>query len=183
MKTKSLVIIFILFLLITLVSGLVVYLTKEKIEPIVNEQPNVVKKQAETVVDNHGETATVATSTSKKIIQLEIIEQSPAVSAPSEEKNKTVMIVNGVKYAAAIESDSSVYDLMELLKQENKINFFGRDYSGLGFFVEEINGVKNNPSGENWVYYVNGQPAQVGVSNYIIKENNVIEWKYEKKSF
>ena len=49
----------------------------------------------------------------------------------------------------------------------------------MGKFIETINGVKGNGD-QNWIYYVNGQKAQVGVSNYKIKPGDVVSWKYEE---
>jgi hypothetical protein len=97
--------------------------------------------------------------------------------------DKVTMIISGASYETEAKTGSSVYDLMNTLREQKKIDFKSVDYSGLGFFVTEINGVKNDPSGKNWLYYVNGQPAQVGVTYYLVKANDVIEWKYEKKSF
>jgi hypothetical protein len=93
------------------------------------------------------------------------------------------MLIGGVEYRINIKSDSSVYDLMNNLREQKKIDFSGQNYSGMGFFIEEINGVKNNPAGRNWLYYVNGRLAPIGVSYYQLKNNDTIEWKYEKKSF
>ena len=104
-------------------------------------------------------------------------------SKDQTEQVQAVMLIDGVEYRTAMKPASSVYDLMNTLKEQRKIDFKGYDYSGLGFFVEEINGVKNDPAGENWIYYVNGQPAPVGVSYYKFKNNDTIEWKYEKKNF
>lgn len=192
MKTKSLIIIFILFLLITLASGLVVFLTKEKNQSVLSEQSGMIVEQAESVVNRPIQAAVIALKNKKitepiknsplytkpkEIVQPEIIKQ------PIEEKNKAVMLIDGLKYEAEIKPGSSVYDLMNLLKTENKINFSGKNYSGLGFFVEEINGLKNNSAGKNWLYYTNGKPAPVGISNYLINNNDIIEWKYEAKSF
>lgn len=186
MKTKNLVIIFILFLLITLASASAVFLTEDKSDPAANEQVNVVEKQAKPA---SAEMVAAATSTKEKIVQPEKIAELKKTEAPindnnqAEEKIKAAMIISGVKYETAVKPGSSVYDLMNLLKAENKINFSGKDYASLGFFVEEINGLKNNPAGKNWLYYVNGRPAPVGVSYYLIKANDIIEWKYENKSF
>ena len=44
--------------------------------------------------------------------------------------------------------------------------------------IEEINKVKNGGE-KNWIYYVNGKKAEIGVSNYKIKEGDVVSWKYE----
>ncbi|MDD4901172.1 MAG: DUF4430 domain-containing protein [Patescibacteria group bacterium] len=96
------------------------------------------------------------------------------------ERLQAAMLIDGAEYGAAVEAGGSVYDLMAALQQEKKINFQGQNYPGLGFFVTEINGIKNNPLGENWIYYVNGQPAKVGVSYYKLKNNDIVEWKYEK---
>jgi len=178
MKTKNLAII--LFLLIVLVGGLAVFLSKEKNQPAASEQSGATEKQAESLDDEQAEAAPVA---SKQVVELEKAETPKPVSAPAEEKINAVMIISGLKHETEVKPGSSVYEMMNLLKNENKIDFSGKNYSGLGFFVEEINGLKNNPLGENWVYYVNGQPAPVGVSNYSIKNNDLIEWKYEKKSF
>lgn len=195
MKTKNLSIIFILFLSVTLISALTVFLTEEKKQPVLSARPLAIKEKIEPAVNAPSEEARASSTPSKKIVK-------PAKSAPpgkaeeiirpeiinqpaliTEEKIKAVMIIDGVKFEAEIKTGASVYDLMNLLKAENKIIFFGKDYSELGFFVEEINGLRNNQSGKNWVYYVNGRPAQVGVSNYMIKTGDIIEWKYEEKSF
>lgn len=180
-KIKNLALIFILFLLIALAGGLAVFLTKEKDEPAVNGQASLTEKQAEPAVNEPDKA--MATSAKEKIVVPEKIKVPETVNNQREEKINAVVIISGAKYEAAVKAGSSAYDLMNLLKAENKINFLGKDYSGLGFFVEEINGVKNNPAGENWIYYINSQPAQAGISNYLININDIIEWKYEKQNF
>lgn len=182
MKVKILIIIFSLFLLITMVSAMVVFLTEEK-QPVLNEKSSVAEKQAESISNGQIQ---VATTTPKQIIQSEKAELPKIVnnkSGMAEEKVKAVLIVSGNKYEAAIKPGSSAYDLMNALKEQKKIDFKSNNYSGLGVFIEEINGVRNNQGGMNWLYYVNGQPAKIGVSYYMVKANDVIEWKYEKKSF
>ena len=43
----------------------------------------------------------------------------------------------------------------------------------MGKLVEEINGLKN--SGEkNWIYYINGKKANIGVSNYKINKGDIV---------
>ena len=68
---------------------------------------------------------------------------------------------------------------MAELQKEGKINFKDETYSGMGKFIEEINGVKNNGE-QNWIYYVNGKKAEIGISNYEIKAGDTVSWKYEK---
>lgn len=84
-----------------------------------------------------------------------------------------------VSYADEIPGQITVYDFMSKLKDEGKITFTEKNYIGMGKFIISINGIKN--SGEqNWIYYVNGKKAQVGVSNYKINQGDIISWKYEK---
>jgi len=90
--------------------------------------------------------------------------------------------INGQRYEDNIATGTSVYDFMSKLREEGKINFTEKNYTGIGKFIDSINGVKGNGS-ENWIYYVNGIEAQVGVSNYKIKPGDVISWKYEKSNY
>lgn len=187
---KKNILIFILLLAIILASGIIIFLFLEESRLAINpiEHLSVADSQTEieAVNDKFLEAETIVPEKTAGIVktpELEKIGAPSEINASAEEKNKAAMIISGVKYEAAVKPGSSVYEMMDLLKMENKINFSGKNYSGLGFFIEEINGLKNKPAGENWLYYVNGQPAQVGVSYYVIKTGDMIEWKYEKKSF
>jgi hypothetical protein len=95
---------------------------------------------------------------------------------------KTTLEVPGLSYQVFVPEGSSVFDLMTAAtKQFNNFSFRGREFPGLGFFVEEINGLsQDKKAGMYWIYYINGQKAQVGISQYKLKENDVITWKYEK---
>lgn len=93
------------------------------------------------------------------------------------------LYVGDKKYAPVWRENTSLYDLMRDMTADSRAPFLfsAKEYSGMGYFVEEINGVKNNPqTGEYWIYYVNGQSATVGTSQYIVKKDDVITWKYEK---
>ena len=78
-----------------------------------------------------------------------------------------------------ISGEISVYDFMNKLQSEGKINFKDKTYSGMGKFIEEIDGLKNNGD-KNWIYYVNGKKATIGVSNYKLNPGDIVSWKYEK---
>ena len=75
--------------------------------------------------------------------------------------------------------ETTVYDFMNELRNERKITFTEKNYTGMGKFIETINGIQGNGN-QNWIYYVNNQKAEVGVSNYKIKSGDVVSWKYEK---
>jgi hypothetical protein len=98
----------------------------------------------------------------------------PTTASPSQ---TTTFLVNNTKYETQITSLISVYDFMTQLQNEGKITFQAKNYTGMGEFIEAINGVKNG--NKNWIYYVNGQKAEIGVSNYKINPGDVVSWKYE----
>ncbi len=91
--------------------------------------------------------------------------------------NIAFLEVSGVKYETSIQQEISVYDFMQKLKDERKIDFESKNYTGIGKFIESINEVKNGD--KSWVYYVNNKKAEIGVSNYKIKNRDIVSWKYE----
>lgn len=96
----------------------------------------------------------------------------------SAEPIKTTLEINNIKYESEIVGVISVYDFMDKLRKEGKINFTEKTYVGMGKLIEEINGLKNNGD-KYWIYYINGKEAQVGVSNYKINPGDVVSWKYK----
>jgi hypothetical protein len=93
-----------------------------------------------------------------------------------------ILEIDGTKYQSQIEGETNIADFMKKLRNEGKIKYKEKNYIGMGEFIEEINGIKN--SGEkNWIYYVNGEKAKVGVSNYKINNGDIVSWKYEKENF
>lgn len=104
-------------------------------------------------------------------------------STPADTKNPiaTTIKINEQPYELSLPEKSTVYDAMQKLTAEKKITVTMKEFSGLGYFVEEINGTKNdNQAGKYWIYYINGQSAKVGISSYILKNNDLITWKFEK---
>ena len=100
-------------------------------------------------------------------------------STNTEKISKAYLEINDKKLETNIKEKESVYDFMTQLQKESKINFKDETYGGMGKLIEEIDGIKN--SGEkNWIYYVNGKKAQIGISNYQINKGDVVSWKYEK---
>lgn len=144
-------------------------------------------------VDNFINTATVLSNAGKKEVGSsvggdKVIEN---ISTTIERDNKkqinnisVTFVLQDKKILAGVLDGSSVYDLMQMLQKKGDLVFKSTAYSGLGDFVEEINGIKNdNQVGKYWIYYVNGHSATIGVSNYILKNLDNIEWKYEKSKF
>jgi hypothetical protein len=120
-------------------------------------------------------TSEVSTTPTQKNNSLNKIPASPPIKAGVE----TTLIVDQAKITTNIVTGTTVYDFMDRLQKEKKITFTEKTYTGLGKLIESINGVRSD--GNNyWIYYVNGQKAKVGVSNYTIKPGDVVSWKYEK---
>lgn len=115
---------------------------------------------------------------------IKIQEAPPSLSTTDQspvnkgEDNQTFLEINNKKIATKIAEGKNVYDFMQKLQKEGKINFRDSTYIGMGKLIEEINGVKNNGN-KNWIYYVNGKKAEIGISNYKLKTGDVVSWKYE----
>ena len=114
------------------------------------------------------------------------IEKSKATSTDYEILNPTTLTIADEKYTAKFSSNTTLYRLMQNLSlSSNKPFIFEtKDYgSSMGHFVTEINGIKNDPqAGKYWIYHVNSEPGKIGISNYIIKKGDIIEWKYENSN-
>ena len=76
-------------------------------------------------------------------------------------------------------TSETVIETMRAIASSGAFTFTGRDYPGLGFFVDSINGEKN-AGGKYWVFYINEVSATSGVSTAVVKAGDTIEWKYEK---
>ena len=99
----------------------------------------------------------------------------------TEPKIEVLLQANEAEYELLVPKGSTVYDLMRAASEMSNFRFRGRDFGGLGFFVEEVEGLAQDSSqGMYWIYYVNNEKAKVGVSSYIISPNDIISWKYEK---
>lgn len=93
---------------------------------------------------------------------------------------KVSLVILDKRYEAEVKEGSTVFEAMKKIKEENnKFDFKYTENTGLGVFIDEINGLKGGIDGY-WIYYINGVESNVGVSNYKIKNEDIISWKYEK---
>jgi hypothetical protein len=53
-----------------------------------------------------------------------------------------------------------------------------QDYGNLGKLVTSIGDQNNGQDGKYWQYWLNGAYAQIGADQQVIKNNDVIEWKF-----
>lgn len=91
------------------------------------------------------------------------------------EVEATLIIENGerTQCEVTLPAGSNVEDLMTACGVP-----FEKEPSG---FITSINGVSQDASkGMYWLYYVNGEMGQVGASQYVVKDGDIITWKLEK---
>jgi len=117
--------------------------------------------------------------------QLKIEKLTPAAAiqpktiAPIEEK--AILIIDDEirepqTFEMKVKEKTTVFDL---LKQTGIV----LDYAeyDMGIWIEAIGGLQNNKKEKkNWMYYVNGEKANKGAGEQIVKPGDKIEWKYEK---
>jgi hypothetical protein len=82
-------------------------------------------------------------------------------------------------YFVPVTQGETVTAAMRALASTSDFIFTGRDYPGMGEFIDSINGMKN-AGGLYWILYVNGVSASSGASAMTVNADDVIEWKYEK---
>ena len=109
------------------------------------------------------------------------LEEKQELVLPQQALLNITFSIPDAKYEVLVPQGSTVYDLMDKASKEYGFSFSGKNFPGIGFFIEEIKGVRQDTrKGLYWVYSINGKKAEVGVSNYILKPHDVITWNYEK---
>ena len=97
---------------------------------------------------------------------------------------EATLIVEGKTYLVSLPEGSSAYDLMVKAQETSDFQFRGKEFPGLGFFIQEINGLEQNPRiGKYWIYSINGRKAEVGISAYTVNSHDIITWKYEDEEY
>ena len=81
---------------------------------------------------------------------------------------------------SGISANNTFEALLDAVQSENlEVIYKSSDF---GVLVEEIAGVKNSKD-SFWLYYINGQMAEVGADEYQLKKGDIVEWRYEKSKF
>lgn len=102
-------------------------------------------------------------------------------AADAVETIKVEFTVADQRYEISIPENFSIYEAMEVLATTADFSFEAKYYSGLGYFIEQINDLEN-AGGAYWTLYVNDAYSPVGVSGYKLRAGDHVEWKFEKKS-
>lgn len=72
----------------------------------------------------------------------------------------------------------TVFDLLQQIAKENNLALT-KEGSDFGVMVKSI-GDKENSQDHFWLYYINDKMAEVAADQYQLKDNDLVEWKYEK---
>lgn len=170
-------------ILLLLSLGLLVYATGEKTNQKNQPVPSI---QAE---NNSEDALRIPEIIKPTPVEKKEVESAGTVSPPTEIQPDTetpvdliqgTFIINGQNYPVSFNADSTVYEVMNNLNTSGQLKVDFKDYSGLGYFVDGINGVKSDTfRAKYWIYYINGTKAQIGISNYQLKPKDIITWKYE----
>lgn len=139
------------------------------------------------------EVKTIATNESKipeqtiptpspEILKSKIVKpktETPIRPTENTQNTQSATILAGdATYHLSFSPGTLLYDALVEGKNMGAISFIGKNYPSLGFFVTDI-GPLHSGEGKDLLYYVNGKEATVGVSGYILKNGDVIEWKLE----
>ncbi len=98
------------------------------------------------------------------------------VQMARELKNRPVEVVEENKVGDIRLEVNDAVNAFELLKKNAEVEYKEYDF---GVFVEGINGVKGNDE-YFWSLYVNGEQSKVGATEVLLKDGDVVEWRYEK---
>lgn len=114
--------------------------------------------------------------------------QTPLVTSialDGKEMMTVTLTVDGKKFVHKLPKGSSVASLLTLAQTSGEMSYVGKEYSGLGMLITEINGIANNQDNNNlyWIYSVNGQKATKGVSVYALTSGDTVSWSYEQNTY
>lgn len=85
---------------------------------------------------------------------------------------------SSMNYAIPLYQDSTVLDLLKSASKEYGLALEIQD-STYGPFVQALADKSGGEEGKYWLYYVNGEAAQVGVGEQIVKDGDKIEFRFE----
>ena len=138
--------------------------------PYVSEKKNENLSEVADTSDTAEPQAPAKTATSQP--------KPPILAAPLPDSRSATVIAGEANAILSFDDGDTFYDALMEARNEGKLQFSGKNYPGLGFFVTEIGSLRSG-DGKYLLYYINGKEATVGVSLYRLMDGDVIEWKLE----
>jgi Domain of unknown function (DUF4430) len=111
--------------------------------------------------------------------------QAPPAMAADEPASTVELVVDfgdGAQHRLADlpwRDEMTVLDVMQQAQKHPHGVTFGKRGSGTTALITQIDDVKNEGSGKNWIYSVNGKPATVGVGAYQLKPRDAVLWEFK----
>lgn len=125
-----------------------------------------------------GKTNNTNFSTNENPVNFNRVTTAPVSPTPVK-KDETVTIdfgnrkkVSGNVYA------QTAYEALEKLSKDNNLSVEIKQYK-FGKMVTGIGTVANSQD-KSWLYFVNGQAAQIAADRYVVHPGDAVEWKYGK---
>lgn len=115
---------------------------------------------------------------SEKVTATKEIKPAPIKSLPSQNTKNITIIAGEEKINLSVPTNTLFYDALMQAKNEGILTVSGKNYPGMGFFVTDI-GALHAGDGKDLLYYINNKEATVGVSSYVLKDGDILEWKLE----
>jgi len=156
----------------------------EKAASIDNELAFVTPSQKPNTQISSGMTnaSSSETNTESSTSSSEQAEMLPTEGDTSEKETiKAILHIPDIDFEATTDlpPGSNAYDLMKTLR-DKRLTYEANEHGSLGAFISSIGGVANDYKEHMfWIYYVNGQKANIGISNYILTQDDIITWQYE----
>ncbi|MCD4761162.1 DUF4430 domain-containing protein [bacterium] len=107
------------------------------------------------------------------------------VNKASVEENNlsiTTTIDNGdtqTSFDKKVSSDNTALDVFNLIIEEDGVVIGTTEYD-FGIMIDSIDGVGEDvDDGKYWSFYVNDEMSMVGVSDYVVNDNDQILMKYQ----
>jgi uncharacterized membrane protein YiaA len=78
-------------------------------------------------------------------------------------------------------ANATVFSVLMQAAEENNFTVGARYYDEYqSYYVYSINSVVEGKNNKYWQYYLNGVYGMVGASLQPVKDNDIIEWKYQE---
>lgn len=112
-------------------------------------------------------------------------QSSPESGTSTKDDIGVTLSLDGKTFTHKLPKGASVATLLTAAQSAGEITFVGKDYSGLGMLIVGMNGKLNNQDKNNlyWIYSVNGQKAQKGISEYVLAAGDTVSWSYEQNTY
>lgn len=81
-------------------------------------------------------------------------------------------------YEIKVQDGASALDLLQKASSENGFTVIVEE-SSYGKFISAIGDKKGGTDNKYWMFYVNGEQAQVGAADYKVRNGDLIEFKFE----